>query len=131
MVIKKPKTLGKVKTYTITIIHDPRKPMSMEEYILWHLDQYGEAYVSDIFNALNQHRVEDLHKTKVKNTSFRAMIGEMAYDAHLRLKEKGKQHYPYIESITPKRKGFEPSAYTITPAGDERLKKLKLDGGIV
>jgi len=126
MATKKPKTIGQIKTYTITITHDPRKPMSMEEFILWHLDQYGEAYVSDIFNALNQHRVKDLHKTKVKNTSFRAMIGEMAADTNHRKPSKGKQHHPYIKSTTPNRTGFEPSAYEITPYGERRLQEYRL-----
>ncbi len=126
MATKKPKTLAQPKTYTVTITHDPRKPMSMEEFVLNYLDQHEHAYVSDIFYALNKHRVIDLHKPPVKNTSFRALIGEMKSDTNHRRPEEGKRHYPLIESITPNRTGFDPSAYTITEYGERRLQEIKL-----
>lgn len=122
---KTPKSLDRVKTYTITITQDPRKPMSMEEFVLTHLKQYERgAYVSDMFHALNIHRVIDLHKRPIKNSSFRALVGEMKSDTNHRKQSEGKRHYPYIKSITPGRVGFEPSAYIITPYGDNRLNEI-------
>lgn len=115
---------SRVKTYTITITQDPRKPMSMEEFVLRYLEQYEHAYVSDMFRALNIHRVDNLHKRPTKNTSFRALIGEMKSDTNHRKPSEGKRHYPYIKSITPDRTGFEPSAYIITPYGNKRLEEL-------
>jgi hypothetical protein len=101
---------GKSREITITIRYNPNeKPISMEEHILDKLKN-RELFVYELFQTFNAYR-KDIGKKPGKYTSFRAIIST--------LKKK-----KYIESITPNRSDFDPSAYRITDTGLGRLQAI-------
>ena len=101
-----------IESFTVEIIHDPRIPISMEEFVLETLSTGGTASTYPMLTEFNNYR-RSIKKKDGKYSSFRAIVSKM---------KKGG----LIVSVARKTADpFRDSKYMITDKGLKRLSFLR------
>lgn len=85
--------------------------LTIGEYILWHLEKYGEAYVHEMLTAYNELRRKSSSKRIMKYSSFRTIVWNLKNDGYIKCDER--------DPCDP----FAKSFYTLT--GKHRAKVVR------